>query len=131
MLLWAVPWAAFGLVVSLLLLTNPNFAFFPVSRLRLVGISTLVGAAVGAVNGLAFATILMGLERGRSADTVRPWRVGLAGGIGSGAIGMLFFHRISVALAIAAIGFLGGTAMAYLARRSASTKNGIATPPLA
>ncbi len=124
MLLWAVPWTLVGLAIGVAL-TRMGVVWispFP-ERLGVPGVLALIGATIGAINGLAFALLMMVAERKRTAETLSVGRVGLWGAIATGAVAALVFPPV-IALAGAAVGFGAAAAMAYLARRSSTSVEG-------
>jgi hypothetical protein len=79
----------------------------------------LIGAVVGAMNGLGFAMMLLVAERRSTFETLRLSRVGTWGAVATGGVVGLLFQSLPVALGAAAIGFLGAAGSLALARRAA------------
>jgi hypothetical protein len=119
MLIWSVPWALAGLAVGLALAgMDLNVSPDP-GWLGVPGLLAMIGAAVGAANGLVFALFVLAAERNRTVETLRVGRIGLWGALASGGIAAFLFGSTVVALGTAALGFGAAASMAYVARRSA------------
>ena len=126
MLLWAVPWALIGLVVGIALarMDAGDEVVLDPEWPSVVGILAVIGAAIGAVNGLVFALLVLAAERNRTVETLHVGRIGLWGALATGVIAALVFKFVfgvaAIALGTAALGFAAAASMAYVARRGAA-----------
>ena len=120
MLLWAVPWALISLAVGFALARASHISVWPdPGWLGIPGLLGSIGAAVGAVNGLVFALLVLAAERNRTVETLDVGRLGLWGALASGGIVTLLMGPGVIAVGAAALGFGAAASMAYVARRGA------------
>jgi hypothetical protein len=120
MLIWAVPWALVGLAFGIILASMENVGVSPdPGPLGVPGLLALIGAMVGAVNGLVFALFVLTAERNRTVETLHVGRVGLWGALASGGIATFVLGLTPFTLATAVLGFAAAASMAYVARRGA------------
>ena len=110
MALWAIPWTVVGFVLGLVLRERE----FVVSPGELAG----VGAIIGLMNGFSFAVLLATVERNRSIDTLKTWRVGVWGALTTGAVGWLAFRDWTFMAICAAAGFGTSALSLWIARRA-------------
>ena len=117
-----VPWAAVGLFTGLAFQFGlvPGVVVFLNSRVPggLVAACTLVGATVGAVNGLTLSGLVLATERGKNLDELRAWRFAAWGASATAATLGLFFQSPVVAALGAVLGAGAGSAALSAARRA-------------
>lgn len=128
-----IPWAAVGLFAGLAFQFGlvPGVVVFLNSRIPggLVAACTLVGATVGAVNGLTLSGLILATERGKNLEDLRAWRFAAWGALATAATLGLFFQSPVVAALGAVLGAGAGSAALSAARRArAPEETGLARP---
>ena len=121
MLLGAVPWALLGVAIGIAIELGAVpiqvvVEGWPLSRGAplLLG---LIGAIVGAINGLIFALVMIAAERGRRIDELPWWRFALWGAASTAAT-VGFITRVPmIALWCVIPGAIAGAVAIRLARR--------------
>jgi hypothetical protein len=130
----AAPWAAIGLVVGVVfrldLIPSIHVALGRPVPGGLVGACTLVGAMVGAVNGLTLSALVMATERGKSIEQLRPWRFATWGAVATAGTLGLFFQSLTGAAVGAVLGAVAAVAALAAARRARASQDGVANPAL-
>lgn len=121
-LLACIPWTVLGLIAGVVLQFHliPRLYFFPSYPLPggVIVVGGLVGAIIGAINGLTFGALLLAAERGRSLDDVRGWRFAAWGTLATAGTLGLIFHSVIAAGVGGVFGAIGGMGALWLARRA-------------
>jgi len=128
-----IPWSALGLVTGIVfqfnLLPGVQFGYGGSVPGGLVTICTLVGAVVGAMNGVIFSSIVLATECGKQLAELRASRFALWGALATGGtFGLLLRSPLAAGLGVLA-GAIGGIATLSLSRRAvkASTERAALT----
>ena len=121
-----VPWTLLGVITGVVfqldLIPGVHAALGHPVPGGLVTVCTLVGAMVGAVNGLTLSGLVLAAERGKTIDELRRWRFAAWGAIATaGTLGLFFQSPLGASIG----GVLGaGAALGTLsiARRVRATQ---------
>ena len=117
-----IPWTALGL------LTGVGFQFDLIPGVHaglgrpvpggFLTVCTLVGAVIGAVNGLVFSSLVLATERGKNVEQLRGWRLALWGAVATGGTLELLFQSPMTAVIGGVVGAGGALAALWAARRA-------------
>jgi hypothetical protein len=78
----------------------------------------LVGAIIGAINGLTFGGLLLATERGKKVDDIKGWRFAVLSALATAAtLGVMFQSGVAAGIG-GALGAVGGMGALWLARRA-------------
>ena len=124
-LLWAVPWAGFGVLMGLAFKLGlvPDWVIqgppdFPAG---IIGALGFTGAIIGGINGLVFGGILILAERRQGLAEVPGWRAGGWGMLATGGTVLAMSGSLAVAAVCGLVGFGAGAAALRLAKRGAAS----------
>ena len=121
MLMWSIPWGLVGAAIGTVIRVTGVFEIFSRSPdWPLPLLFGVLGAVVGAVNGLVFAVLLMLSERNRRISELRVLRVGGLAALASAATIYIVFRQPIFAAIGAVLGFAGGALSLRLAARPES-----------
>src|SRR5262245_17076747 len=117
-----VPWTALGflagLVFQLDLIPGVHAGLGRPIPGGLVTVCTLIGAMIGAINGLTLSGLVLATERGKKLEDLRAWRFATWGGVATAGTLALLFHSPIVAGIGAVLGAGAGVAALSAARRA-------------